>query len=96
MIIQSIKDSFLFTQEQKEYLIRIIKDKDEDFINNLLEILQNEKSFMIWLLKEYKNKNVFLWDIKNELISQNLKKLKKLELNEKEISDLETKIEYIY
>jgi hypothetical protein len=96
MIIQTIQNSFLLTINQKEFLIKIIDSKSDIYIKNLLGILQNEKLFMISLLREYKNKNVDVLIIKGELISENIKKIKELELGENEVYDLEKELENVF
>lgn len=96
MIIQAIEKSFLLNQNQKEYFIQNLHLKSEKYKNWLLEILQNEKDFMISLLKEYKNKNVEIWMIKQELISKNMRKIQELEDAEKESFDLEKALENIF
>lgn len=95
MIIQEIKNSFLLTEIEKKYFIKNIDFKSENYIKWLLKILQNEKLFMISLLKEYKNRDIEIWIIKWELMSGNMKKIQELELNENETFDLEVALENI-
>ncbi len=90
MIIQAIENSFLLNQNEKEYLITSIQDKSESFINWLLEILQNEKIFLLQLLRQYKNKNVEIWIIKQEIRLENMKRIRELEKLEKENMDEKT------
>ena len=95
MIIQEIENSFLLTEIEKKYFIKNIDFKSENYIKWLLKILQNEKLFMISLLKEYKNRDIEIWIIKWELMSGNMKKIQELELNENETFDLEVALENI-
>lgn len=95
MLIPAIEKSFLLHQTQKEYFIQNIDWKSERYKNWLLEILQNEKVFMISLLKEYKNKNVDIWMIKQELIAKNMRKIQELEEAEQEGFDEEIFFENI-
>jgi len=57
MISEIIKNSFLLNQKQKDYLIEHIEEKDENYKSFLLDILKSEKSYMVMLLREYKNIN---------------------------------------
>jgi len=57
MISEIIKNSFLLNQKQKDFLLENIEEKDENYKSFLLDILKSEKSYMIMLLREYKNKN---------------------------------------
>lgn len=95
VIIETINNSFLLNKSQKEYLIWCIHLKDEIYINNLLKILQSERKLILSLLKEYKNRNTEIWVIKQEIINENMKKIKKLEQNENEVYDLEKELENI-
>ncbi len=68
----------------KEELLNIIYQKDDIFKEQLFEVLQNEKQLIIQSLKEYKNRaDTDIWIIKQELIQKNLKRIKNLEIEEK-------------
>lgn len=97
MIIQAIKNSFLLTNIQKEYLINNINEIPENEIYKLLWLLDNEKNFTLSLLKKYKddNKNTSIAEIKWELINENIKRIQTLELSENDIFDLEKEFENI-
>lgn len=83
MLNDLIQNSFFLTKEQKEYFLEIIKEKDDIYIKKLYEYLQNEKNFILECLKEFKNRSEDIWIIKQELIQKNLKRIKELELEEK-------------
>lgn len=95
MITKAIENSFLLTQKEKEHLITIIQNKSETFINGLLEKIKNEKNFLLQLLKTYKNKNVDIWIIKQEIMAENMKRIRQLEEDEKEDFDLDQLIKNI-
>ncbi len=96
MISEIIKNSFLLNQKQKDYLLENIEEKDENYKSFLLDILKSEKSYMIMLLREYKNKNTDVWMIKQELVYKNLKRIKQLqEEDDDEIFDIENELKNI-
>ncbi len=96
MISEIIKNSFLLNQKQKDYLLEHIEEKDENYKSFLLDILKSEKSYMIMLLREYKNKNTDVWMIKQELVYKNLKRIKQLqEEDDDEIFDIENELKNI-
>lgn len=96
MISEIIKNSFLLNQKQKDYLLENIEEKDENYKSFLLDILKSEKSYMIMLLREYKNKNTDIWTIKQELVYKNLKRIKQLqEEDDDEIFDIENELKNI-
>lgn len=96
MISEIIKNSFLLNQKQKDYLLEHIEEKDENYKSFLLDILKSEKSYMIMLLREYKNKNIDVWIIKQELVYKNLKRIKQLqEEDDDAIFDIENELKNI-
>lgn len=97
MLQKAIQDSFLLSDLQKEYLINNIDTISETDLDKILEILSTEKDFTLSLLKKYKNdgKNTSIVELKWELINENLKRMKKLELSEIEIFDIEKEFENI-
>ncbi len=96
MISEIIKNSFLLNQKQKDFLLENIEEKDENYKSFLLDILKSEKSYMIMLLREYKNKNTDVWMIKQELVYKNLKRIKQLqEEDDDEIFDIENELKNI-
>ena len=95
MIIEIIENSFLLSKKEKEYLINSLQNRSETYIKWLLEILQNEKIFLLQLLKEYKNKNVEIWMIKQEMMAENMRKIRELEKLEQENIDEKTFFENI-
>lgn len=96
MISEIIKNSFLLNQKQKDYLIEHIEEKDENYKSFLLDILKSEKSYMVMLLREYKNINTDIWIIKQELVYKNLKRIKLLqEEDDDEIFDIENELKNI-
>lgn len=82
---------------QKEYLINNIDTISETDLGKILELLSTEKDFTLSLLKKYKNesKNTSIVELKWELINENIKRMKKLELSEIEIFDIEKEFENI-
>ncbi len=97
MLQKAIQDSFLLSDLQKEYLINNIDTLDKNDLEKILELLSNEKDFTLSLLRKYKNdgKNTSIVDLKWELINENMKRMKKLELSEIEIFDIEKELENI-
>lgn len=95
MITQTIQNSFLLTEEDKQNLIKSIENKSETFINKLLEIIKNEKVFLLQLLKTFKNKNVDIWMIKQEIMAENMKRIRQLEEDEKDDFDFDWLIDKI-
>ena len=86
----------MLNQKQKDYLLENIEEKDENYKSFLLDILKSEKSYMIMLLREYKNKNTDIWIIKQELVYKNLKRIKQLqEEDDDEIFDIENELKNI-
>ena len=96
MITKAIQNSFLLTEEDKQNLIKSIENKSETFINKLLEIIKNEKVFLLQLLKTFKNKNINIWMIKQEMMAENMKRIRQLEEDEKDDFDLDWLINKIY
>ena len=96
MITKAIQNSFLLTEEDKQNLIKSIENKSETFINKLLEIIKNEKVFLLQLLKTFKNKNVDIWMIKQEMMAENMKRIRQIEEDEKDDFDFDWLIDKIY
>ncbi len=96
MITQAIQNSFLLTEEDKQNLIKSIENKSETFINKLLEIIKNEKVFLLQLLKTFKNKNVDIWMIKQEIMAENMKRIRQLKEDENDDFDFDWLIDKIY
>lgn len=93
MLEKAIQNSFLLTEEQKEYYIKIISQKDDIFLQKFQELLETEKIFLLKSLKEYKNRSTNIGIIKQELIQKNLKRIKELESEEIVKFDLEKHLE---
>jgi hypothetical protein len=55
MIIDIINKSFLLNKLQKKYLIEKLKTADETYIKNIEHIIEEENTFMLSLLKKYKD-----------------------------------------
>lgn len=97
-IIEVINKSFLLTNSQKKYLINKLKTANNEYVLELFNILNQEKVFVISLLKKYKddNKNYSIAKLKWEMISKHLHKIQQLEIDDNDsIFDLDKELENI-
>lgn len=89
MLEDLIKNSLFLNEKQKKYFSDIINTKNQKYIEKIEEYFKEEKYFLIQSLKEYKNRNnTDIWMIKQEIIQKNLKRIKKLELEEQSNDNL--------
>lgn len=86
MLEQLISSSFFLSEEEKLSLLWNLSQKSERYKTQLENILQNEKYFILSLLKKYKEDSQLhsISEMKGYLISQNLKRIKQLEEQEEQ------------
>lgn len=86
MIIDIINKSFLLNNSQKTYLIEKLEKANNWYIKNVVWIIEEENSFMLSLLKKYKedSNNYSIGQLKWELITKNFEKIRNLEKQEDE------------